>query len=71
MEVANEAQDAVRVTVEVAGLREVWEFPPRSRSHIASALAAVEAVAAELRARHEKAQQLERELGDGIAEDLK
>ncbi len=66
-EVLSDAADDkshVRVTIEVAGLVEVWDKPLTGTS-LASALAAVEAIAAELRARHELAAQLERELGDG------
>lgn len=63
--VANETlQESVRVTIEVAGLTEDWEIPRQHPSHLAAALASVETVAAELRARYERAQQLERELGD-------
>ena len=54
----------VRVTIEVADLTEVWEMPMNG-SALASSLAAVEAIAAELRARYEMAQELERQLGDG------
>lgn len=54
----------VRVTIEVAGLREVWEYPFVT-SALKSALAAIEAVHMELQARQEMAQQLEREFSDG------
>lgn len=67
--VANETEESVRVTVEVAGLTEVWEIPRRHLSHLAAALVSVETIAAELRARYEQAQELERELGDDVKED--
>ena len=54
----------VRVTIEVGGLTEVWELPLTGTS-LQSALVAIESIAHELRARHELAQKLERELGDG------
>ena len=54
----------VRVTIEVAGLRETWEYPFID-SALRSALAAVEAIRMELAERHEMAQRLEREFGDG------
>lgn len=56
----------VRVTIEVAGLKEVWEFPLMT-SALQSALAAIGAVQMELNSRHQMAQQLEREFGeDGV-----
>ena len=63
-EVLNEADEerVVRVSVEVAGLTEVWELPLRG-SALASALAAIEAVAAELHTRYQQAQELERQFG--------
>lgn len=66
-EVLSDAADDkphVRVTIEVGGLTESWELPLAGTS-LESALAAVEAIASELRARHELAVRLERELGDG------
>lgn len=66
-EVMNDAVDnnpQVRITIEVAGLTEVWELPIIGTS-LASALTAIESIAAELRERHKLAQQLEREFGDG------
>ena len=59
-----EAGQRVRVTIEVADLVEVWELPMNG-SALASSLAAVEAIVGELRARHEMALELERQLGDG------
>jgi len=53
----------VRVTIEIAGLTEVWESAA-SENALASALAAVEAVASELRARFVLAQELERRFGE-------
>lgn len=62
-DVANEADDpVVRVRIDVAGLSEEWEMPARE-STLLSALAAVETVAAELRLRYERAQELERQFG--------
>ncbi len=62
--VANAADTAqVRVIVEVAGLTEVWEHPAQE-STLASALAAIESVAAELRSRFQLAQELERSFGE-------
>lgn len=64
-EVMNEAAEderVVRVQIEVAGLIESWELPLRGSS-LGSALAAVEAVAADLRGRYEQAQELERQFG--------
>jgi hypothetical protein len=63
--VASETQEVVRVTIEVAGLTEVWEIPREHLSHLAAALTSIEKVAAELRARYEQAEILERQLGDG------
>lgn len=54
----------VRVTIEVSGLKEVWEFP-FINSALQSALSAIEAVHMELKSRQQMALQLERELGDG------
>lgn len=61
----------VRVTIEVAGLKEVWEYP-FSTSALQSALSAVEAVHMELNSRRQLAMELEREFGenpDALAED--
>lgn len=55
----------VRVTIDVSGLREVWEYPFVT-SALQSALAAIEAVHMELMTRQQMAQRLERELGDGV-----
>ena len=65
-EVVSEAADEriVRVRIEVEGLIETWELP-LGGSTLASALAATETVAAELRARYEQAQELERQFGGG------
>ncbi len=64
--VANAADiSSVRVTIEIAGLTEVWEAAATENA-LASALAAVEIVAAELRARFEMAQELERRFGETI-----
>ncbi|MGH9897709.1 MAG: hypothetical protein ACRD4L_02510 [Pyrinomonadaceae bacterium] len=52
----------VRVTIEVAGLTEVWESQ-MCGSVLFSSLAAIESIAFELRARYEMAQQLERDYG--------
>ena len=69
-DVLNDAADDsphVRVTIEVGGLTEVWELPLTGTS-LQSALVAVESIASELRARHELAERLERELGDGFTD---
>ncbi|MEJ7617533.1 MAG: hypothetical protein WKF30_11355 [Pyrinomonadaceae bacterium] len=61
----------VRVTIEVAGLKEVWEYP-FGTSALQSALAAVEAVHMELNSRRQLAMELERDFGenpDAFAED--
>ena len=57
----------VRVTIDVAGLREMWEYPFVT-SALQSALAAIEAVHMELNTRHQMAQQLESELGDRVTD---
>lgn len=62
--VANAADTAaVKITIEVAGLTEVWE-QPATESALGSALTAIEAVAAELRSRFAMAQELERSYGE-------
>lgn len=64
--IANAADiSSVRVTIEIAGLTESWEAAA-TENVLASALAAVEIVAAELRARFERAQELERRFGEII-----
>lgn len=70
-EVISEAADEgiVHVRIEVEGLIETWELPLRG-SALASAVAATEAVAGELRARYERAQELERQFGgNGFGEE--
>jgi hypothetical protein len=63
-DLTDETHPQVRVTIEVSGLKEFWEFPFMT-SALQSALAAIEAVHMELKTRQQMAQQLERELGDG------
>ena len=65
---ADSGLPVVRVTIEVAGLKEVWEYPLIT-SALQSALAAVGAVQMELNARHQMAQQLEKEFGEGGTEE--
>lgn len=62
VEETDERSLPVRVTIEVAGLTEIWESQ-MCGSALYSSLAAVESIAFELRARYEMMQQLERDYG--------